>query len=53
MGIIQMFEHNTKMSEPEKQMFFEHIIASAHELDELIMEISQKAYLAKTKFAEE
>lgn len=53
MGIIQMFEHNTKMSEPEKQMFFEHIITSAHELDELIMEISQKAYLAKTKFAEE
>lgn len=53
MGIIQMFEHDTKMSEPERQMFFEHIIASAHELDELIMEISQKAYLAKTKFAEE
>ncbi|MDI9879267.1 PAS domain S-box protein [Flectobacillus longus] len=50
MGIIQMFEHNKKMPEIEKNMFFEHIITSAHELDELIMEISQKAYLAKTKF---
>lgn len=53
MGIIQMFEHNKLMPEIEKRMFFEHIITSAHELDELIMEISQKAYLAKTKFEEE
>lgn len=53
MGIVQMLEHNKTMPEVEQQMFFEHIITSAHELDELIMEISQKAYLAKTKFEEE
>lgn len=53
MGIIQMLEHDKNMSDTEKQMFFEHIITSAHELDELIMEISQKAYLAKTSFEKE
>ncbi|MDI9882400.1 PAS domain S-box protein [Flectobacillus longus] len=42
MGLIQMLELDPDMGLEERSMFFEHLITSAHELDKLIIEITQK-----------
>ena len=45
---INFDQVNKELTDAEKQHFFEHILSSAYELDGLITEISNKAYLART-----